>query len=164
VTIRYTTTLRDLLAFVRYHRLHDPFTLFLYALMFAITLWMSVGSVPPDTSAEASVVLVVLMEGEALIVVVALLTLLSVLSLVSRRNKTVLTDHTLTLSDDGLAEQTPFNTTVHKWSAVQKVGRTKKHLFVYVAQHSAHVIPRRAVSTDAEWGALHEFILASTSP
>jgi hypothetical protein len=69
----------------------------------------------------------------------------------SRRNKTLLPEHTITLADASFTEETAYNKTDHKWSGVQKLARTRRHIFIYVAQHAAHVVPRRAFRDDAEW-------------
>jgi hypothetical protein len=39
---------------------------------------------------------------------------------------------------------------------VQKLARTKKHIFIYLAQDSAVVIPRRAFESATQWEAFYE--------
>jgi hypothetical protein len=80
-----------------------------------------------------------------------------VLSMISSKNKTVLTDHTLVLADEGFVEETPYNRTEGKWRGVQKLARTRRHIFIYIAPYMAHVVPRRAFQDDAEWNAFYEF-------
>ncbi len=83
---------------------------------------------------------------------------LTIASMISRRNKTFLTDHTLTLTPEGVTEETAFNTATHTWTGVVRVARTSHHLFSYIAQHAAHVVPRNAVSTQQDWDALYELV------
>ena len=80
-----------------------------------------------------------------------------VLSMVSRRNKTLLTEHTITLADGSFVEETAYNKTDQKWSGVQKLARTRRHVFIYVAQYAAHVVPRRAFRDDTEWDLFYGF-------
>ena len=76
--------------------------------------------------------------------------------MVSRRNKTLLTEHTITLAEGYFIEETAYGKTDHKWSAVQKLARTRRHTFIYIAQYAAHVLPRRAFRDDTEWEAFYE--------
>lgn len=104
----------------------------------------------------------IIVEIVILSVMAGLGMLFSILPLISKRNRTFHTDHTLTLDESGLTEATPYNTSVYKWKAIQKIVQTKKYLFLYVAQQMAHVIPRRAVSSEEEWSHLHDSILGFT--
>jgi hypothetical protein len=161
MTIRYVNTFRDMVAFARYHYVRNWVMQLTLALFVVFTLWTSVRRLDPGDSLVVKILTVVIVEMLLVAGVLALVALATVLSMVSSRNKTILTEHTITLAPDGLTEQTAFKTTVHNWSAVQKVARTDKYLFVYVSQHAAHVIPRRAVSSQPDWDALCDFICKS---
>jgi hypothetical protein len=56
-------------------------------------------------------------------------------------NKAQLTRHTLTLSEEGISDQTEFSSSVTKWPAVNKVVEDGERIYVYVSAVSAHVIP-----------------------
>ena len=105
----------------------------------------------------ARVVAFLLIEGLVMLLFGGILILSIIGSMISRRNKTLLTEHTLRLAEDQFYHETPFAKTELKWSILQKLHRTRQYIFLYVAQHSAHVIPRRAFSSDEEWDAFYEF-------
>jgi len=43
------------------------------------------------------------------------------------------------------------------WIGVQRLARGRGHLFPYVGSKEAHIIPRRAFQTDADWEACYQF-------
>src|SRR5262245_43297082 len=97
------------------------------------------------------------LEIIALSCLTAVFVLSVVLSMVSRKNKTLFAEHTITLGEDSFTEETPYKKTEQKWAIVQKLARTKSYIFIYVAQHEAHIVPRRAFRDDAEWDAFYEY-------
>jgi len=60
-----------------------------------------------------------------------------------RKNKGVLGEHSLTLSDEGLVESTIYNETLNRWAAYHKTVSTKKHLLLYVSEGQFHVISKK---------------------
>jgi hypothetical protein len=74
-----------------------------------------------------------------------------VVAMVSRANRTLLTEHVVTLTDAGLIEETSFQRTEQKWAGIVRLARTRRHIFAYVSQYAAHVIPRRAFSDAGAW-------------
>ena len=77
--------------------------------------------------------------------------------LFSKKNKTMRTEHEITLKDEGFVEKTPFNTTENTWAAVQRLRRSKNYIFLYVAANLAHVIPKRAFAAEEEWNGFYQF-------
>jgi hypothetical protein len=71
-----------------------------------------------------------------------------VISNIGKMNKTVLTDSSIILNDDVIITETKYLRSEVKWSAVQKLARTRTHIFMYVLQHGALTIPRRAFTND----------------
>lgn len=161
MNISYTNTFRDLLAFQRYHASRSPVVIvmdlglvaFVSYLFFQATAGDSAHQLGLTTRIIATLVLAVVL----LALVIASNLVLFVLVLISRRNKTLLTEHTITLGEDGFVTETAYERTNSKWASVQKLRRTRRHLFIYVSQHGAHVVPRRAFREEAEWNAFHEF-------
>jgi hypothetical protein len=114
-------------------------------------------AVPQDLSPIERVVSFIILAFIAFIAVAVMFTVLSVLGIISRRNKTLLTEHTVTLDDVSFTEETIYNKSDCKWASVQKLARTKKYIFIYLAQHLAFVIPRRAFRDQGEWDSFYEF-------
>lgn len=157
MTIRYTNTFRDIMAFCFYHYPRSPLVIGVYGIGFILVTLVIVQALPSDVSPVAKVITFFIMELIAFILIAGFFALTVVLSMVSRRNKTLLTEHTITLADGSFVEETAYNKTDHKWSGVQKLARTRRHMFIYVAQYAAHVVPRRAFRDDTEWDSFYDF-------
>ena len=157
MTIRYTNTFRDIMAFCFYHYPRSPLVLGIYGVGFILVTLVIVQAIPGDVSPIAKVITFVIMELIAFVLIAGFFALTVILSMVSRRNKTLLTEHTITIADASFAEETAYNKTDHKWSSVQKLARTRWHILIYVAQHAAYVVPRRAFRDDIEWDSFYDF-------
>ncbi|MGH9847652.1 MAG: YcxB family protein, partial [Blastocatellia bacterium] len=44
-----------------------------------------------------------------------------------------------------------------RWDSVRKISRTRRHIFLFIAQYGALVIPRRAFQTGSQWELFYEF-------
>jgi hypothetical protein len=60
-------------------------------------------------------------------------------------NKTILCEHQLEVTDDGLIERNLFSESKIRWEAIERVERTETHSFVYVSAVSAHIIPHERI-------------------
>jgi hypothetical protein len=72
----------------------------------------------------------------------------------------VYTTHQLKADADGLTESSPVNESRFAWSAVTRVARTKRYLYVFVGPLKAHILPRRDFPDDGHWDELHQNFLA----
>lgn len=98
----------------------------------------------PEDSLFVKILVPLLVAVFTLVFILGGQLLLCFLTLFSKRNKTILTEHTVTLSEEGLTEETAYNVTLQKWKGVQRLLRTREYLFIYVSDLMAHVIPRKA--------------------
>jgi hypothetical protein len=62
--------------------------------------------------------------------------------------------HTLSITSAGVTDKTRFGNTVTTWRDVRKVVATNEHVFIYVSDTVAHVVPRRDFPDEARF---HEF-------
>ena len=69
--------------------------------------------------------------------------------LISRRNKNVLTQHTIELQEKAVLEETRFTQTLVQWPGVARIVSRPGFVALYISPHMAHVIPNRAFSTSA---------------
>ena len=76
--------------------------------------------------------------------------LLGFVSMFSKQNKAFVTEHTITLSDDSIKEETAFGNSELKWNGVQSLKVTGSYIFIYVSKNSAHVIPVKAFQSNEE--------------
>ena len=144
------------MAFCFYHYPRSPVTIGFYGVGFAVISLSIFQAMPQHGDAVSRVIVFAVMELIAFSFLAGVFALSVVLSMVSRRNKTVLTEHTITLGEESFTEESPYCKTEQKWAIVQKLARTKSYIFIYVAQYMAHVVPRRAFRDAAEWDAFYE--------
>lgn len=64
------------------------------------------------------------------------------------RTDTILGEHTMTITDEGILDQTEMNET--KYSKVEKIIETGKHVFVYVNSVAAFIIPVKSFKNEEE--------------
>jgi hypothetical protein len=157
MTIRYKNTFRDVMAFCFYHYPRTPFVIGFYGIGFGLVSVATFRSLPADLSPVAKIITFLIIELILFVLIAGGFAITVVLSMVSRRNKTVLTEHTLTVADGSFVEETAYNKTDYKWAGVQKLARTRSYVFIYISQHAAHVLPRRAFQNDAEWHSFYDF-------
>lgn len=72
------------------------------------------------------------------------------LMVATKKFRGVLGEHELDIQEEGLVERTEFNQTVHRWKGFHKIVSTRKHLYIYVTDNNAHVVPRRCFSSVTE--------------
>ena len=164
MTVRYQNTFRDVMAFCFYHYLRSPVVLGFYGVGFALVSLPLLLEIPKDQGTAARIAMFLTMEAFVFAILAPVFALSIVLSMISRRNKTLLTEHIITLGQDAIMTETPYVKSEQKWAIVQKLARTRRYIFIYVAQYSAHVIPRRAFRDDPEWDAFYEFCKQRARP
>ena len=95
-------------------------------------------------SMEVKVVYVTFMT----LAVMALLLLLQLaylcLSYSMHANRGFLTEHTVTLTAEGVREITPLGKQFLSWQGMAAVRENRRYIFIYVSQHVAYVIPKLA--------------------
>jgi hypothetical protein len=137
MTIRYQNTFRDILAFCFYHYPRSPAVFVSYGIGYAMFSFVIFQALPKDASITAQVLVFLMMEAVAFGILVAVFGFFTVIGMISSRNKTLLTERTITLGEDGFISETPLSRSENKWSIVQKLARTRSYIYIYVAQHSA---------------------------
>lgn len=151
MVVRYRNTFWDIVRYAAYTYTHTPALLWLYAAMSAMVLYVAyalTGTVEFWTvRILMTVILFVLMVGTIFVVTAIFV----VLSMISGANRTILTEHTITISDGGLVEETAFNRTEQKWTGIPRLICTRDYIFAYVSQYAAHVIPSRAFANAQEF-------------
>ena len=145
------------MAFCFYHYPRAPVTIGSYGILFAVLSFIIFQALPKEGNVVTKILVFAVMEFIAFSGLVVVLALSVVLSMVSSRNKTFVTEHTIVLEEDIFTEETVYNKTEWKWTSVQKLARTRRYIFIYVAQSMAHVVPRRAFRDDAEWNAFYDY-------
>jgi hypothetical protein len=65
------------------------------------------------------------------------------LQIFSQKNKAVLGEHRLSISDDGLIESTIYNESIHKWSGYHKTITAATYLMIYPTDGRFFYISKR---------------------
>ncbi len=67
-------------------------------------------------------------------------------------------DHELEIRDEGLAERTDVNESLHRWAGFHKVVTTGRYLYIYVTDNNVHIVPRRFFASEQEQRAFRDKI------
>jgi len=67
-----------------------------------------------------------------------------------RDNRSVLTKHSIELTDDYLLEETKYNKSYFYWPGINKIVQRPGFIAVYISANGAHVIPNRAFPSRSE--------------
>ena len=151
--VSYRIKFIDLILFNIYHWFHSPFMLGFFAVLFSIiTLlnWQAVTKQADEHSLFVNVFTFAVLEFVFVAVIVIVLLLTVIVGNISKMNKTVLTDCAITLNPDSIFAESKYARAEYQWNAVQKLAQNSKYLFLYVMQHGAVIIPKRAFQSNQE--------------
>ena len=59
--------------------------------------------------------------------------------------------HKLSLSSDAVTDKGNSGKTKTKWAEVHKVVATSRHVFIYISDTAAHIVPRRAFEDESKY-------------
>jgi hypothetical protein len=74
-----------------------------------------------------------------------------------RKDRGVLGEHTLEITDDGLVESTEVNRALHNWRTVFRIIETQHYVYVYVTATNVHIIPKNRLPIE---GSVNDFLAA----
>jgi hypothetical protein len=155
MTVSYRNTFCDRLAFASYHMPRNPLILLAAVGCF---LFMTFGAVvpavrelPADKPAFIKVLAFIFIELLLALFIVVLLGVITLLALISRRNKPQFCQKTITLGGEAFVGESQYGRSETRWTMVQKLARTRRYIFIYLGQENAIVIPRRAFASVTEW-------------
>ncbi len=149
--ISYRNKLFDIIAFNLYHLARSPIMIGVGVLALSFNCWMSWQGFSESTSLLVRLIVSTIFQFAFDVILAVVLLGVIILGNISKMNKTVLTDFSITISPDSFISDSQFSHSELKWSAVQKLSRTRSYIFMYVTQHGAIVIPRRAFTTQETW-------------
>lgn len=154
---RFTTTRGDIFRFYVHHYLHSWGFVALQIVLLAFLSHAFYRALPPEASVTARIIVFAVFFLLGVLFLLILFFGSITATLLSKKNRTLTTEHTITLEEDGLREETAFTITKHTWAAVQRLRRSKTYIFIYIAANHAHVIPKRAFATEGEWDRFYAF-------
>jgi hypothetical protein len=68
-----------------------------------------------------------------------------------KENPGLIGEHSLTLSPEGLLEETVYNSHFTRWNGIRDLQETKAHLFFFISALSAHVVPKDQFDDPGIW-------------
>ena len=141
--IEYENKFSDILLFHAVHQFLSPVLQGSYVMLFVFILmtghnWSKDGLVPAFVTAFVWYVALWLIQF-----------LFNAIYFFSR-SKSVLTKHTVETQPESFYEETKYNKSYFYWNGIHKVVRRPGFVAVYVTPHMAHVIPKRAFSSEAQ--------------
>ncbi len=152
--VSYRNKWLDIISFNIFHLSRSPILLGglgICLIVIGSVNWQIASDSTTKYSQLVKIVVFVILQISCVSVIVLIALLIIVLSNISKMNKTVLADTVLTLGSAGITSESQYARSELKWDAVQKLARTRSHIFLYIMQHGAIVIPKRAFSTNDEW-------------
>ena len=165
--VSYRNKLLDIIIFNIVHLSRSPFMLGFLAIILIVIGWSN-WQLAAESAAEYSqpvkIVVFAILQLLCIAVLGLLMLVTLILSHISKMNKTLLADTTLILDSDYITSETQYARAELKWDAVQKLVRTRSHVFMYLMQHGAIVIPRRAFNSDDSWEQFWLACQAGTTP
>ncbi len=166
MTITYRNTFRDRLAFAGYHLPRNPLVLLMTVGMVLLFTFQILLPAAREATADKPLAVRIMafgfMEFLLLAFVVVFWAVITVLTMVSRRNKPLYCQRSLTIGEEGFISESEYGRSETRWPLVQKLARTRSHIFMYLNQQSAVVIPRRVFVDKTQWDAFYEICRRST--
>lgn len=158
--ITYRNRFRDWLAFQAYCAPRNPviiltsvgFFLFVTSQIVLPAMHQTAAGVP----LAASVVGFILVELLLIAFILAFLAFVTILPMIFPRDKLLYCERTLSTGADTFITESEYNHSETKWSVVRKLVRTRSHIFLFLGQHNAFVVPRSAFEEASEWDAFYK--------
>lgn len=158
--ITYRNKFSDRLAFAAYHLPRNPifllFTIGFFLLITFESVVPSIRSARADSSMVVQIVAFIFTEMVLAAVLVSFWTVITVVMMISKKNKPLYCERTLTIGDETFFTESEYGRSETKWTVVQKLARTRTLIIIYLSQETAVIIPRRAFENKAQWDACYE--------
>jgi hypothetical protein len=74
------------------------------------------------------------------------------------KNKGMLGRHEITIHDDNILEKNDSVSLEFRWTAIEKIVKTEKYIFVYVSSVSALLIPQRSFMNHTAYDEFYKLI------
>ena len=172
MTITYRNGFRDWLAFQAYCVPRNPITI-LTSIGFFIFVTTQVvlpraHAMPSSVPLAACVFGFIVVELALIAFILVFLGLITILPMLYPRDKLLYCDRKLRIDNDAFYIESEYNRSETRWSVVRKMVRTPSYIFMFLSQHNAVVVPRRAFEEAAEWdkfyGLCHKLRGESSEP
>jgi hypothetical protein len=154
ITVRYTLVPTDLREFMRHAEKKlssvKRSKLIMLCMLALICAWIVAYLTEYSVATRVAIfaVLLGLYWGFTRVLTMFVSKLAHLQSFTPEKHKSVLCDHTLTLSEVGIHNQTQFGESRIIWSAVYRVVENADYIYLFLTAHSAYIVPKRAFPND----------------
>jgi YcxB-like protein len=76
------------------------------------------------------------------------------------KNKGMIGRHEITIHDDKISEENDSASLEFRWTAIEKIVKTEKYIFVYISSVSAFLIPQRSFVNNTTYDEFYKLILS----
>ncbi len=156
--ITYKNTFCDMVAFLWNHLIRSSVLIGILLTFSGFISWITIR----HSAEEHTTIIIVLswfiMTATIFTAILLFSFFFSALTMISRKNKTFLTDNTIELTDNGIIMENRYGRSECVWGIVQGLKRTKRFILVYIAQSQAIIVPKRAFLNDQEWNGFYEIL------
>jgi hypothetical protein len=156
--IVYQNTLGDVIRFNIYHQARlrtQQVSLTVFILLLGIIFWNLAGQMSFSFMAKLGFVVIWVTLCLGVWAVIALVMIF--FSHSPKNNKGVITQHRIKLLEDNIVEETSVNTTTSAWSGIARVTQNRDYVMIYVSQHGAHIIPKKAFESNVAAQEFYEY-------
>lgn len=167
-TITYTNTKADLVHFSFTHSLRQTVVRIMFAIPVIFLAWQ-LFQIMEHRQFPIFLKMAIVLGGVLIAIgfIMGLHYAMSTFLFMGRKDRGVQGSHTVTLTENGINEQTPAGHSDQNWKSIVEVRRTQKYILIYTQLHAAHVIPLNAFASreaadDYYKFALHHWKEAST--
>ncbi len=157
--IKYKNNLQDVLSLSLYTYIRMPLMIVLFVIIIISSSYVNFIELIGENEKLLLVTKFILIEGRDIFFIVLLVAVLMFLSVLSKKNKNYYLNKEISISNNGLFQISEFSKTELSWKAIQKIAKTKNHIFLYVNQISAYIVPRRAFQNQNDWESFYSKIM-----
>ena len=154
MTITYTINVKDVRAFGEYVRLKTPQGIRIVSTIIFILIAVQMTMTLKDKSYTARIISFLLAFGLFSLIAKLLILIYTRIAewrtLTPEKQKGLLCEHTITLTDEWIIETTSVNEDKKKWSGVYKVVDTKEYIYIFLTPQMAHIIHKRSFSSPGQ--------------
>jgi hypothetical protein len=141
--VEYTFSFKDYFITSCYHTLKMPVLYFLFGIYILVSFLIWFGDPYPYHFIILKIFYFFLTSVAFVLFLLCVVFLTNFVSIISRKNKTLLTNYKLITTDKSFIEENEYTRTEIKWKTIQDIIKTKNYIFIYTAQHRIIVIPTK---------------------
>ena len=156
--LHYSNTISEMLAFQWHHALRSPW----YYALFAFWSYVWLGPATEEWSSWSCLGCTAMYFSIMFAIVLATFLALSfapqLLRFFSKGHRASLAPRTMTINATSLLEETSNSRAEYNCSAIQRVVQKKSLVALYISPWVAHLIPKKAFESAAQWQEFNAFV------